>query len=119
MRILIAGGGTESHLYPGIALAEEVKTRHPRNDVLFVGSARGLEAKVVPKSGFKLELIDVGPLKRQGLLGLIKGLFKLPLAFFQSVRILRKFDPDVVVGVGGYASGPLVLAAWLLRIPSA
>jgi UDP-N-acetylglucosamine--N-acetylmuramyl-(pentapeptide) pyrophosphoryl-undecaprenol N-acetylglucosamine transferase len=119
MRLLIAGGGTGGHLFPGIALAEEVKTRHPRNDVLFVGSERGLEAKLVPKSGFALELIDVGPLKRQGFFGLFRGLFRLPRALLQSVRILRRFDPDVVVGVGGYASGPLVLAAWLLRIPTA
>ncbi len=119
MRILIAGGGTGGHLYPGIALAEEVKTRHPRNEVLFVGSPRGLEAKVVPKAGFNLELIDVGPLKRQGVLGLLKGLAQLPLSFFQSLRILGRFRPDVVVGVGGYASGPLVLAAWLRGIPTA
>jgi UDP-N-acetylglucosamine--N-acetylmuramyl-(pentapeptide) pyrophosphoryl-undecaprenol N-acetylglucosamine transferase len=119
MRLLIAGGGTGGHLYPGIALAEEVKTRHPKNDVLFVGSPRGLEVKAVPKSGFNLELIDVGPLKRQGFFGFIKGLFKLPLSLVQSFRILRKFDPDVVVGVGGYASGPLVLAARLRGIPTA
>lgn len=119
MRVLIAGGGTGGHLFPGLALAEEVKTRHPRNDVLFVGSPRGLEVTAVPKAGFPLRIIDVGPLKRQGLLGLLKGLFKLPIAVWQSVRILRDFDPDVVVGVGGYASGPLVLVAWLLRIPTA
>ena len=119
MRLLIAGGGTGGHLYPGIALAEEVKTRHPRNEVLFVGSARGLEAKVVPASGFQLELIDVGPLKRQGFFGLVKGLAQLPRSLWQSVRILKAFDPDVVVGVGGYSSGPVVMAAWMLRIPTA
>ncbi len=119
MRFLIAGGGTGGHLFPGIALAEEVKTRHPRNEVVFVGTERGLESKVVPKAGFKLELIDVGPLKRQGFFGLLRGLGRIPRSLCQSVRILRSFDPDVVVGVGGYASGPLVLAAWLLRIPTA
>lgn len=119
MRLLVAGGGTGGHLFPGLALGEEVKTRHPRNDVLFVGSARGIEAREVPRAGYPLELIDVKPLKRMGLAGLGKGLFRLPHAFWQSVRILRRFDPDVVVGVGGYSSGPLVLAAWLLRIPTA
>lgn len=119
MRLLIAGGGTGGHLYPGIALAEEVKTRHPRNEVLFVGSPRGLEVKAVPRAGFPLELVDVGPLKRQGLLGFVRGIFRLPRAFLQSNAILRRFDPDVVVGVGGYASGPLVLAAWLRRVPTA
>ena len=119
MRLLVAGGGTGGHLFPGLALADEVKTRHPRNDVMFVGTARGLEGRVVPKAGFALELIDVGPLKGQGLFGLIKGLFRLPKALFQSLRILGKFDPDVVVGVGGYASGPVLVAAWLKGIPTA
>ena len=119
MRLLVAGGGTGGHLFPGLALGEEVKTRHPRNDVLFVGSPRGIEVRAVPRAGFPLELIDIGPLKRQGALGLVKGLFRLPLAMQQSIRILRRFDPDVVVGVGGYASGPVVLAAFLLGIPRA
>ncbi|TMB37089.1 MAG: undecaprenyldiphospho-muramoylpentapeptide beta-N-acetylglucosaminyltransferase [Deltaproteobacteria bacterium] len=119
MRMLIAGGGTGGHLFPGLALAEEVKTRHPRNDVLFVGTQRGLEMRVVPKSGFPLETIDVGPLKRQGGLGLLRGLGRIPRSLWQSRRILRRFDPDVVVGVGGYASGPVVLAAYLMGIPTA
>ncbi len=119
MRLLIAGGGTGGHLFPGLALGEEVKTRHPRNDVLFVGSAGGIEAREVPKAGYPLELIGVGPLKRVGISGFFRGLFRLPRALAQSIRILRRFDPDVVVGVGGYSSGPLVLAAWMLRIPTA
>jgi UDP-N-acetylglucosamine--N-acetylmuramyl-(pentapeptide) pyrophosphoryl-undecaprenol N-acetylglucosamine transferase len=119
MRLLIAGGGTGGHLFPGLALGEEVKTRHPRNDVLFVGSARGIEAREVPKAGYPLRIIAVGPLKRQGFFGLIKGVFRLPKALFQSIRILRQFDPDVVVGVGGYSSGPVVFAAWLLGIATA
>src|SRR5438874_5369819 len=119
MRILIAGGGTGGHLFPGLAIAEEVKTRHPRNEVLFVGTARGLETRIVPKNGFPLELIEVGPLKRQGALQTFRGLMRIPRALWQSRRILRRFDPDVVVGVGGYASGPLVIAAWMMRIPTA
>ncbi len=119
MRMLIAGGGTGGHVFPGIALAEEVVTRHPANDVVFVGTARGLEAKVVPQAGFPIELIDVKGLKGKGLLDSLRNLLLLPLAFVQSVAILRKWRPDVVVGVGGYASGPVVLMAWLLRIPTA
>ncbi|HET7786227.1 MAG TPA: undecaprenyldiphospho-muramoylpentapeptide beta-N-acetylglucosaminyltransferase [Myxococcales bacterium] len=119
MRLLVAGGGTGGHLFPGIALGEEVKTRHPRNDVLFVGSARGIEAREVPRAGYPLEIIDVGPIKRMGVLGMLRGIFRVPRALGQSMRILRRFDPDVVVGVGGYSSGPVVMAAWMMRIPTA
>ncbi len=119
MRMLIAGGGTGGHVFPGIALAEEVVTRHPENDVVFVGTARGLEAAVVPAAGFPIELIAVQGLKGKGFLGLLAGLALLPRAFLQSFAILRRWRPDVVVGVGGYASGPVVLAALLARIPTA
>jgi UDP-N-acetylglucosamine--N-acetylmuramyl-(pentapeptide) pyrophosphoryl-undecaprenol N-acetylglucosamine transferase len=119
MRLLVAGGGTGGHVFPGIALAEEVVTRHPANDAVFVGTTRGLEATVVPQAGFPIEHIDVKGLKGKGLLATLRNLLLLPLAFVQSLRILRKWRPDVVVGVGGYASGPVVLVAWLLRIPTA
>ena len=119
MRTLIAGGGTGGHVFPGIAIAEEVVTRHPGNDVVFVGTARGLEATVVPKAGFPIELIEVRGLKGKGLVDTLRNLMLLPLALWQSLQILRRWRPDIVVGVGGYASGPVVLAAWLLRIPTA
>ncbi len=119
MRVLIAGGGTGGHLFPGIALAEEVATRHPRNDVVFVGTNRGLEARVVPAAGFKFEAITSRGLKGMGLGKLLLGLFTLPLSLLESIRILRRYQPDVVVGVGGYSSGPVVMAAWLMRVPTA
>lgn len=119
MKVLIAGGGTGGHLFPGIALAEEVTTRHHGNEVVFVGTERGLEARVVPKEGYPLELVKVQGLKGKSLLAFIKALFALPLAFIESFRILARQKPDVVVGVGGYASGPVVLAAWLMGIPTA
>ncbi len=119
MRLLIAGGGTGGHVFPGLALAEEVVTSHPGNDAVFVGTARGLEARVVPAAGFPIELIEVRGLKGKGLGALLANLLLLPRALLQSLRILRTWRPDVVVGVGGYASGPVVLAAWLLRIPTA
>jgi UDP-N-acetylglucosamine--N-acetylmuramyl-(pentapeptide) pyrophosphoryl-undecaprenol N-acetylglucosamine transferase len=117
--MLVAGGGTGGHVFPGIALAEEVVTRHPRNDVVFVGTARGLEAQVVPAAGFPIELVEVKGLKGKGLKSALLNLLLLPRAFLRSVGILRRWRPDVVVGVGGYASGPVVLVAWLLRIPTA
>jgi UDP-N-acetylglucosamine--N-acetylmuramyl-(pentapeptide) pyrophosphoryl-undecaprenol N-acetylglucosamine transferase len=119
VKVLIAGGGTGGHLFPGIALAEEVTTRHPNNEVVFAGTERGLEARVVPQAGYPLETIQAQGLKGKGLVGLLKGLLALPLAFIQSFRILLRHKPDVVVGVGGYASGPVVLAAWLMGIPTA
>jgi UDP-N-acetylglucosamine--N-acetylmuramyl-(pentapeptide) pyrophosphoryl-undecaprenol N-acetylglucosamine transferase len=117
--VLIAGGGTGGHLFPGIALAEEVVTRHPKNDVVFVGTDRGLEARVVPAHGYVFESIRSRGLKGMGPLRLVLGLLLLPLSFFESWRILRRYRPDVVVGVGGYSSGPVVLSAWLMRIPTA
>ncbi len=119
MRVLIAGGGTGGHLFPGIALAEEVTTRHPKNDAVFVGTTRGLEARVVPQNGFVFEAIPSRGLKGMGAAKLILGLMLMPMSFWAAVRHLRKYKPDVVVGVGGYSSGPVVLAAWLLRIPTA
>jgi UDP-N-acetylglucosamine--N-acetylmuramyl-(pentapeptide) pyrophosphoryl-undecaprenol N-acetylglucosamine transferase len=119
VRLLVAGGGTGGHVFPGIALAEEVVTRHPKNDVVFVGTSRGLEASVVPLAGYPIELIEVRGLKGKGLAGVLGGLLMLPRAFVQSWRVLRKWKPDVVVGVGGYASGPVVLAARLMGIPTA
>lgn len=118
MRMLIAGGGTGGHLFPGIALAEEVSTRNAKNQVAFVGTERGLEARVVPQAGFRLELISARGLKGMGFNRLLRGLLALPVSFFQSWSILRRYRPDVVVGVGGYASGPVVLAAWLQRVPT-
>ena len=112
MRLLVAGGGTGGHLFPGIALAEEI-TRRSGGEVLFVGTSRGIETRAVPAAGYALETLDVSGLKRMGLWGTLRGLVRLPLAILRSFGILRRFRPDVVVGVGGYASGPLVLAAVL------
>ncbi len=117
MKVLIAGGGTGGHLFPGVAIAEEVRARG--GEVLFVGTGRGLEAKLLPAAGWPLELLEVSGLKRMGLGGTLRGLGRLPRAFAGSLAILRRFQPDVVVGVGGYASGPMVLTAALSGRPTA
>lgn len=120
MKLLIAGGGTGGHLFPGIALAEELLTRQPgRNDVLFVGTQRGIEARCVPEAGMKIEFIKVEGIKGKGILRRLRALFMLPKAILQSLQILRRYRPDIVVGVGGYASGPVVFAARLLGLPTA
>lgn len=117
LRVLIAGGGTGGHLFPGVALAEEVKARG--GEVLFVGTERGIEARVLAADGWSLACIDATGIKGRGLGGLVRGLVRLPLAWWQSLRILRRYRPDVVVGVGGYASGPVVATAAMLRYPTA
>lgn len=119
MRLVIAGGGTGGHLFPGVAIAEELKARDPASEVLFVGTARGIEARVLPRLGWPLELIDASGLKTVGALGALKGLLRIPRAIWQSRRILKRFRPDAVVGVGGYASGPVLLCAWLMGTPTA
>ena len=117
LRVLIAGGGTGGHLFPGVALAEEVRARG--GEVLFVGTERGIEARVLPGQGWALRTIDATGIKGRGLRGLFAGLLRLPRAWWQSLRIVRQFRPDVVVGVGGYASGPVVATAAMLRRPTA
>jgi UDP-N-acetylglucosamine--N-acetylmuramyl-(pentapeptide) pyrophosphoryl-undecaprenol N-acetylglucosamine transferase len=119
MRLLIAGGGTGGHLFPGVALAEELRAREPDAAIKFVGTRRGIEARVLPDLGWDLELIEVSGLKTVGALGAVKGLFRLPRALWQARRIIMAFAPDAVIGVGGYASGPVVLAAKLRGIPTA
>ncbi|MEL6189180.1 MAG: UDP-N-acetylglucosamine--N-acetylmuramyl-(pentapeptide) pyrophosphoryl-undecaprenol N-acetylglucosamine transferase, partial [Myxococcota bacterium] len=119
MKAIIAGGGTGGHLFPGVALAEEITTRQAGNEVLFVGTERGLEARVIPELGYPLELIEVRGLKGKGVSARLQGLARIPVALVQSFRILSEFQPDVAIGVGGYASGPLILAAWMRGIPTA
>ncbi len=119
MRFLIAGGGTGGHIFPGIAIAQALKRKDPHAEVRFVGTERGLESRVVPQAGFELHTIDISGLKAKSARSFLEGLLKIPLAIWESIKILRHFDPEVVIGVGGYASGPVLLAAWLLRIPRA
>jgi len=118
-RIIVAGGGTGGHLFPGIAVVEELRRRVPGLEVLFVGSPRGIEARVLPERGERVELIDVSPLKGRSAGELLRGLGVLPAALARATALLRRERPDVVLGVGGYASGPMLLAAATLGIPTA
>jgi UDP-N-acetylglucosamine--N-acetylmuramyl-(pentapeptide) pyrophosphoryl-undecaprenol N-acetylglucosamine transferase len=117
LRILIAGGGTGGHIIPALAVARELVAWHAA-EVLFVGTARGMEIRLVPESGFNLRLIDVGPLKNVSLITRLRTLVDLPRSIFACKRLIRKFKPDVVFGVGGYASGPAMAAALQLKVPT-
>jgi len=117
MRVLIAGGGTGGHVIPALAIARELKARYGA-EVLFVGTARGIEARLVPQAGFGLMKIKVGALKNVTLLTRLRTLAGLPMAIVQARKIINVFEPEVVVGVGGYASGPAMAAAILAKIPT-
>jgi UDP-N-acetylglucosamine--N-acetylmuramyl-(pentapeptide) pyrophosphoryl-undecaprenol N-acetylglucosamine transferase len=118
VRILIAGGGTGGHLYPGIALARELQRRDPAHAVSFVGTAQGIEARVVPREQFPLDLIRVAGLKGKSGVDRVKGFLLLPIAAADAWRVLSRRQPDVVIGVGGFASGPVLLLAALRGYPT-
>ena len=118
MRILFAGGGTGGHLYPGIAVADELIGRDPATVVSFVGTARGLESRAVPARGWPVDFIRSAGLKGKSLAALLRGLALLPLSALDAWRVISARRPDVVVGVGGYSSGPVLLLAALRRIPT-
>src|SRR5262245_21767913 len=118
LRVVIAGGGTGGHLYPGIAVARELLARRPDAQISFAGTARGIEARVVPREGFALDVIRSGGLKGKSLADRARGLWLVPLGLADAWRLLSARRPDLVVGVGGYSSGPVVLVAALRGVPT-
>ena len=118
LSILIAGGGTGGHLYPGIAVARELMTRVPDATVTFVGTAAGIEARVVPREGFTLEVIRSAGLKGKSLASLARGMSLLPASAVDAWQVISRRQPRVVMGVGGYSSGPVVALAAMRGIPT-
>jgi len=118
VHVLIAGGGTGGHLYPGIALARELQRRDPSTVVTFVGTAAGIESKVIPREGFHLDVIRVAGLKGKSRLTRLRGLLLLPMAAVDAWRVISRHHPAVVVGVGGFSSGPVLALAALRRYPT-
>jgi len=118
MRLIIAGGGTGGHLFPGIAVAEEFLGRDQANEVLFVGTERGIEARAVPAAGYRLELVPAAGIRGKGIFSQIRGAIMMLNGFCRSRKLIRSFLPDLVLGVGGYASLPMVLAARGMGVPS-
>ena len=116
--MVIAGGGTGGHLYPGIAVARELLSRLPDAVISFAGTARGIEARVVPREGFALDLLRSAGLKGKSLVDRLRGAALVPLGLADAMGILSSRRPDLVIGVGGYSSGPVVLAACVRGVPT-
>ena len=117
MRAILAGGGTGGHVIPALAIANQLKATY-NAECLFIGTARGIENRLVPAAGFPLQLVRVGALKNVSLVTRLKTAFDLPRALWDAGRMLNEFAPDVVIGVGGYASGPAMLSAVVKHIPT-
>ena len=118
LRVVIAGGGTGGHLYPGIAVARELLARRPDSAVTFAGTQTGLEFRVVPREGFELDTIRSGGLKGKSLADRARGASLIPLGMRDAWHIVSRRRPDLVIGVGGYSSGPVVLTAALRGVPT-
>jgi UDP-N-acetylglucosamine--N-acetylmuramyl-(pentapeptide) pyrophosphoryl-undecaprenol N-acetylglucosamine transferase len=118
LRVVIAGGGTGGHVYPGVAVAREIASRRPDAQITFAGTARGLEARIVPREGFALDLIRSGGLKGKSIADRVRGLWLIPLGMVDAWHIVSRRRPHLVIGVGGYSSGPVVLVAALRGVPT-
>ena len=118
IRVLIAGGGTGGHIIPALAIADALRDGPGSAELLFLGTPRGLESRLVPQAGYRLELISVGQLKGVSLATRARTLLDLPRAVLKARSLLKTFQPDVVIGVGGYASGPAMAAAVLAGVPT-
>ena len=116
MRVILAGGGTGGHLFPGLAVAREFQRRDPAVEIMFVGTAQGIEFRVLPKEGFNLETLEVKGIKGRGARGWLDAAYGVPASLLRSRAIIKKFRPDCVIGLGGYASGPVLLAAKIAGI---
>jgi UDP-N-acetylglucosamine--N-acetylmuramyl-(pentapeptide) pyrophosphoryl-undecaprenol N-acetylglucosamine transferase len=118
MRVLIAGGGTGGHIYPGIAIARYIIQNNKESEVFFVGTDKGLESIIVPKEGFRLFTITVSGFKRRLSLELVKSVGRAFLGTYQAFSLIRKIQPDMVIGTGGYVCGPVLISASILGIPT-
>jgi UDP-N-acetylglucosamine--N-acetylmuramyl-(pentapeptide) pyrophosphoryl-undecaprenol N-acetylglucosamine transferase len=110
MRLIISGGGTGGHIYPALAIAQAVKERVPGVEILYIGTKKGMESKIVPRAGFAFKTVDISGIDRSSMLKASRTLIKFPKSFFQAWDILTNFKPDIVLGTGGYVSFPVVLA---------
>jgi UDP-N-acetylglucosamine--N-acetylmuramyl-(pentapeptide) pyrophosphoryl-undecaprenol N-acetylglucosamine transferase len=119
IKVMIAAGGTGGHVFPGIAVAEEIAKQAPGAEIVFAGTSRGLESEIVPRHGWKIVLMKSNSLKdKSGLAKLVSAL-RIPVSVAVAIGTIRSERPDLLIGIGGYAAGPLAVAAWAMRIPVA
>ncbi len=118
MRVLITGGGTGGHINPALAIAQKVRLQDSSNEILYVGTKNGMESELVPKEGFDFKYVEAKYLRRKISLENIKTLFVSAKGVMQATKIINEFKPDIVVGTGGYVCGPVVLAAYLKKVPT-
>ncbi|HER24401.1 MAG TPA: undecaprenyldiphospho-muramoylpentapeptide beta-N-acetylglucosaminyltransferase, partial [Candidatus Atribacteria bacterium] len=118
LKVIISGGGTGGHIYPGISLAYEIRERNPGNDILFVGTERGMESKLVPREGFKIIKIKARGIQRKICFENLTAVVIFLVSLLQSFKIIKQYNPDIVIGTGGYVSGSVVLVAAILGIPT-
>ncbi len=118
MKVLLSGGGTGGHVYPAIAIANKIKEENPDAEILFVGTEAGIESEIVPKYGYEIKHVTVQGFRRKIDLENVKRVFKLFKGLEESRKIVRKFKPDVVIGTGGYVSGPVLFNASLQKVPT-
>lgn len=118
MKVLLSGGGTGGHVYPAIAIANRIKEEHPEAEIVFVGTAKGIESEIVPKYGYELKTVTVQGFKRKIDFDNVKRVFKLFKGLEQSRRVVKKFKPDLVIGTGGYVSGPVLFNASMNKVPT-
>jgi UDP-N-acetylglucosamine--N-acetylmuramyl-(pentapeptide) pyrophosphoryl-undecaprenol N-acetylglucosamine transferase len=119
LKIVIAGGGTGGHLFPGIAIAQEFKTRNSATNIIFVSTGNPMEKSVLSKTEFELQCIRVAGIKGRGIWNQLISVLKIPTGILESMRILKNFTPDLAIGLGSYSAGPVLIGAWLRRIPIA
>ncbi|TAN70103.1 undecaprenyldiphospho-muramoylpentapeptide beta-N-acetylglucosaminyltransferase [Paraclostridium sordellii 8483] len=118
MKILLSGGGTGGHVYPAIAIANKIKEENPEAEIIFVGTEKGIESEIVPKYGYELKTVTVQGFKRKIDFENVKRVFKLFKGLEQSRKIVKKFKPDVVIGTGGYVSGPVLFNSSMSKVPT-
>jgi UDP-N-acetylglucosamine--N-acetylmuramyl-(pentapeptide) pyrophosphoryl-undecaprenol N-acetylglucosamine transferase len=117
MRLIVTGGGTGGHLFPAIAVARGIQSRAPGSSILFAGTGRQIDSQALSGLGFERETISFSGVKGMGVAGAVRSAVRLPVALFQSWKVINRFKPDLVFGVGGYVTGPVLLAARLFRVP--